>query len=121
MKQIDLKNMLGLINFLQINFGLKAYMFPIIYSAIVIFEIFRVCLLANYVQHQSEQFLVDFYSSEWIDSDIKYRKLMITLMEHLKKPVKVIALNFIQVDMRLFVKFLNTIYSMYTMLQSFKD
>lgn len=84
-------------------------------------EIFRICFLANAVQYQSGLFIVDFYSSDWVDSSIKYRKLMIILMENMKKPIKVIALNFIQVDIGLFVKLINTIYSMYAVLQSFKE
>lgn len=101
--------------------SLKVYVFPIIYSTIMIFEIFRICFLANGVQYQSEKFIVDFYSSDWVDSSIKYRKLMIILMENMKKPIKVIALEFIQVDIGLFVKLINTIYSMYAVLQSIKE
>lgn len=106
--------------FLQ-NVGFKVYIFPIIYSIFVILEIFRVCFLANAVQYQSNQFSVDIFFSEWANSSVKYRKLMLTFTENLKKPIKVTALDFIPIDMRLFVKLINTIYSMYTVLQSFRD
>ena len=69
----------------QFTFGENLTFFG--YIAVLTFDNLMPSYLGNEIYSTSEEFLYDLYSSEWIDADLKYKKMMIIFMENLKNPV----------------------------------
>ncbi|KAL7029829.1 hypothetical protein ACKWTF_006385 [Chironomus riparius] len=107
--------------FFQSTAGLNANIFSIFYEIFVFFLILVPCFYANTIQYQSDSFLDDLYMSDWIESGIKYRKLVLFFMENLKKKIVFKVLGFVEIDLLLFVQIIKVVYSMYAVLQSLKD
>jgi len=68
------------------------------YGLAMILQIFLPCYFANAIQSECNQFVDAIMTSQWIESDPKYKKLLMIFMVNLKTPytiriLKVFMLN----------------------------
>lgn len=62
----------------------------------------RVCFSAQKIQSDSEELVDNLYESDWVTSDMKYRKLMMIFNENLRKSIKLSLFKTIDVNLTTF-------------------
>ncbi|KAL7029831.1 hypothetical protein ACKWTF_006387 [Chironomus riparius] len=103
---------------LKPNSGLKLDLFLIVYEIFIFGMIFIPCFHANTIKYQSDKFLYDLFSSDWIDSLPEHQKFMIIFSENLKRKIIFQTLTFIEIDLQLFMDLIQFVYSMYAVFKS---
>jgi hypothetical protein len=88
----------------QLLEGTKALAFPIVYSFLIMGLMFVPCFHGSNIESQSEKFIFDLFSSEWYDFDLKCRKMVVVMMENLKKPMSVKAFGFGAINLDFFLQ-----------------
>jgi hypothetical protein len=60
------------------------------------------CYHASTIESQSDQFVNDLYASEWIDGNSEQRKMILMMMENLKKPLLLCAFGLDAINLAFF-------------------
>ncbi|KAG5673339.1 hypothetical protein PVAND_003398 [Polypedilum vanderplanki] len=92
--------------------------FVLCLAATSLCHIFIPCIHGSNIESESEKLSYSLFSSDWTNSDIKYQKMMIIVMENLKQSLRLRAFGLSEINLEFFVQTLNTAYSMYAVLNS---
>ncbi|KAG5673337.1 hypothetical protein PVAND_003396 [Polypedilum vanderplanki] len=99
---------------------MSSYTFMIFMAATALCQIFIPCFHSSNIETESANLIHSLFSSDWTNSDVKYQKLMVIMMENMKQPMKLRGYGLSEINLEFFIQTLNTAYSMYAVLQSFK-
>lgn len=69
---------------------------------IVTAQQFRVCFFAQKIQSDSDELVSHLYESDWLTSDLQYRRMMMIFNENLRKSIKLSLFKTIDVDLNTF-------------------
>lgn len=89
---------------------------PFLYSIITILETLLPCYFGAELEKSSENLMDAIYQSEWINCELKTKKLMVKFMENLKHPMKINCYLIFDVNLELFGNIMNAAYSFYCVL-----
>ncbi|KAG5673338.1 hypothetical protein PVAND_003397 [Polypedilum vanderplanki] len=95
--------------------------FVLCLAATAFCHIFIPCIHGSNIESESEKLSYSLFSSDWTNSDIKYQKMMIIVMENLKQSMRLRAFGLSEINLEFFVQTLNTAYSMYAVLNSISN
>ncbi|KAG5678988.1 hypothetical protein PVAND_008598 [Polypedilum vanderplanki] len=70
------------------------------------------------IETHSEKFINDLYASDWYDSDLKIQKMVVIMMENMKKPIQLRAFGFDAINLEGFLKIMKFVYSMYSVIKN---
>lgn len=87
------------------------------YLALVLLEIFIFCIVGQELEDSSMKLLHILFHSSWYKADMKTRKTVKGFMENLKKPMKIRLFGFLDVNLVLFGRIMNSAYSLFAVLQ----
>jgi len=69
----------------------------------ILYQIFWPLYAGNEIQIQSQRLLHSLYQTNWIEADLKTKKLIIIAMENLKKPIVIVAVSTFSIDLNHFL------------------
>lgn len=72
------------------------------YIAVLTFDNFIPSYLGHEIYATTCDFSEDLLSSEWIEADLRYKKVMVIFLENLKKPIKMSVMWFENLDLERF-------------------
>jgi hypothetical protein len=84
--------------------GLQSLLFFVFYTIFVLCQVFILCFHGSNIEHQSQQFIDELFMSEWFEADFKYRKMVVMVIENLKKPIKLKAFGFNEINLEFFLQ-----------------
>lgn len=79
-------------------------MLYIFFEMAMISQILLPCYFGNEIILESQKIQDAIYNTNWLDMEIKDRKLLISFMERLKRPAKITANNFFALSLSTFTK-----------------
>lgn len=83
-------------------------------------EILMPCLFANEITLECQRITNALFNTNWLEMSVSDRKLLISFCERLKRPARIKAQQFYDVNLATFMKVLNTSYSFYAILKNTK-
>ncbi|KAG5684279.1 hypothetical protein PVAND_013515 [Polypedilum vanderplanki] len=107
-------------NMANSNDDIKANCFALLYVSLVLLQMLLACYHGSTIENQSEKLVYDLFSIDWLQFDIKERKMLIIMMENMKKVMSLKDFGFSEINLEFFVQVVNFVYSMYAVLQSMK-
>jgi len=69
----------------------------------MLYQIFWPLYAGNEIQNESRRLLHSLYQSNWMDADLRTKKLIIIAMENLKKPIVIVAVSTFSIDLNHFL------------------
>ncbi|KAG5682703.1 hypothetical protein PVAND_012037 [Polypedilum vanderplanki] len=100
----------------------KQLNFIAILTLVTTLQLFRPCNIAQQIETASENFIFSITEINWTDADLKTKKLLLTFMTNLAKPVLKLKLyGFIEINLKTFTRSINVAYSAYTVLNSIHE
>lgn len=73
------------------------------YSSGIFLQIYWPTSLGSEITEESNKIVTSLYESEWITADCKSKKIINTLMEMVKKPLKITVIKVFHVDLTTFI------------------
>lgn len=86
-----------------------------------IFEIYLPCYYGSEMERSSDNLMDAIYQSDWLNCDLKTKKLIVKFMENLKRPMKINFYLIFDVKLELFAKIMNAAYSFYCVLSKLAE
>ena len=87
----------------------------------MILQILLPCYYGNEITVASMKMSTNLFHSEWISADEKFKKAMKIFMENAKRPIEIAAFGLFKVNLKTFTSICNSAYSLYAVLQSYKN
>lgn len=91
------------------------------YMIAMTFQIFLPCYFGNQLLSTSEKLSSSLFHSNWTKQSKEFKQAMKIFMENTKKPMKVSGLGIFEVNLENFLKVVNAAYSLYAVLENFKN
>lgn len=86
------------------------------YALVMALQIYLPCYYGNEITINSGNLNNALYHSNWMELDIKTKKMMYIYMEYLKRPVVLKAGNFFHIGLGVFSRVMNNAYSLFALL-----
>jgi 7tm Odorant receptor len=83
----------------------------------VTLQILLHCYFANNLTLASERLSASLFHSNWTNESKKFKTAMKLFMENSKKPLKIAAFGVFHVNLDIFLRIMNSVYSLYAVLK----
>jgi hypothetical protein len=74
------------------------------YVAVLAVTNFIPCFFGGEMLETTERYLYDIFTSDWLEANLKYKKLLITFMENLKRPIAVRFAGYEKINLERFTE-----------------
>nr|AJO62236.1 olfactory receptor OR17 [Tenebrio molitor] len=85
------------------------------------FEIFIYCWFANEIQVKSDQVPLSAFQSDWLGASEEAKKSLIIFMANAQRPLKISALNLVDLSLNTFLKILKTSWSYFALVSQLHE
>jgi len=86
------------------------------FALLSIQENFVPCYLGSELEKSSENLMDAIYQSDWLNCELKTKKMIVTFMENLKQPMKINCYSIFDINLARFAHIINEAYSYYCVL-----
>lgn len=90
-------------------------------TVLMIIDIFLPCFFYSELEKSSDELHIAIYQSNWINCELKSKKLMIIFMEMLKVPMQCSCYLIFNINLESFTEIINAAYSFYCVLANFME
>ena len=92
-----------------------------VYAGSKLFQIFLPCYYGSKISTASENISNSLFGSNWLQSSKNYKTALKIFLRNSKKCIVISAFNFVNVDFNIFTQICNATYSLYALLEKFKE
>lgn len=93
----------------------------LVLSLLMVYEIFMPCYFGSQLIEASTKLTDEVYCSNWLNVDLKTKKILVTFMENLKDPIKIGYHELFDADMISFREIIDSAYELYAVLKSISE